>query len=28
VNYDRHGAGTVELVRDAMRVYAERHFAE
>ncbi|PXX63066.1 DNA-binding transcriptional MerR regulator [Nocardia tenerifensis] len=24
-NYDAHGAGTAELVRDAMRVYAETH---
>lgn len=24
-NYDRHGAGTAELVRDAMKVYAERN---
>ncbi|GII23951.1 MerR family transcriptional regulator [Planosporangium mesophilum] len=24
-NYDRHGAGTAEFVRDAMRVYAERN---
>jgi DNA-binding transcriptional MerR regulator len=26
VNYDKHGTGTAELVRDAMKVYAERHF--
>jgi DNA-binding transcriptional MerR regulator len=25
-NYDKHGTGTAELVRDAMKVYAERHF--
>ncbi|MBA2768288.1 MAG: MerR family transcriptional regulator [Sporichthyaceae bacterium] len=25
VNYDRHGAGTAVLVRDAMKVYAERN---
>ncbi|SFA79431.1 DNA-binding transcriptional regulator, MerR family [Amycolatopsis marina] len=25
VNYDRHGEGTAELVRDAMTVYAERN---
>ena len=25
-NYDKHGPGTAELVRDAMKVYAERHF--
>lgn len=24
-NYDRHGVGTAELVRDAMKVYAERN---
>jgi hypothetical protein len=24
-NYDRHGDGTAVLVRDAMRVYAERN---
>jgi MerR family transcriptional regulator, thiopeptide resistance regulator len=24
-NYDKHGAGTAEFVRDAMRVYAESH---
>jgi DNA-binding transcriptional MerR regulator len=24
-NYDRHGAGTAVFVRDAMKVYAERH---
>jgi DNA-binding transcriptional MerR regulator len=24
-NYDRHGEGTAALVRDAMKVYAERH---
>ena len=24
-NYDQHGAGTAELVRDALRVYAERN---
>lgn len=27
-NYDRHGAGTAEFVRDAMRVYAERHLSD
>ncbi len=27
VNYDRHSPGTALLVRDAMRVYAERHLA-
>ncbi|MGQ0577085.1 MAG: TipAS antibiotic-recognition domain-containing protein, partial [Pseudonocardia sp.] len=26
--YDQHGAGTAELVRDALRVYAERHLAD
>jgi DNA-binding transcriptional MerR regulator len=26
-NYDMHGEGTAELVRDAMRVYAERHLS-
>lgn len=28
VHYDRHGAGTAVLIRDAMRVYAKRHLAE
>ncbi|SDZ22338.1 DNA-binding transcriptional regulator, MerR family [Micromonospora pattaloongensis] len=27
-NYDRHGAGTAVLVRDAMKVYAERHLRD
>jgi len=27
-DYDRHGAGTAELVRAAMRGYAERHLAD
>ena len=27
-NYDRHGAGTAEFVRDAMRAYAERHLGD
>jgi DNA-binding transcriptional MerR regulator len=27
LNYDMHGEGTAELVRDAMRVYAERHLS-
>lgn len=27
-NYDKHGAGTAEFVRDAMRVYAERELSE
>jgi hypothetical protein len=27
-NYDRHGPGTAVLVRDAMKVYAERHLAD
>ncbi|BDZ46441.1 MerR family transcriptional regulator [Naasia aerilata] len=26
-NYDMHGQGTAKLVRDAMRVYAERHLS-
>jgi hypothetical protein len=25
-NYDKHGAGTAEFIRDAMKIYAERHF--
>jgi len=27
-NYDRHGAGTAVLVRDAIKVYAERNFSD
>ncbi|MEV1286203.1 MerR family transcriptional regulator [Micromonospora sp. NPDC049679] len=27
-NYDRHGEGTAVLIRDAMKVYAERHLGE
>lgn len=27
-NYDRHGEGTAELVRDAMRIYAERNLGD
>lgn len=27
-NYDRHGAGTAEFVRDAMRAYAERNLTD
>ena len=27
LNYDMHGEGTAELVRDAMRVYADRHLS-
>ncbi|MFJ8310013.1 MULTISPECIES: TipAS antibiotic-recognition domain-containing protein [unclassified Streptomyces] len=28
VNYDQHGAGTAEFVRDALKVYAERHLSD
>jgi hypothetical protein len=24
-NYDKHGEGTAEFIRDAMKVYAERN---
>ncbi len=26
-NYDAHGEGTARLIRDALRVYAERHLS-
>ncbi|MEV5943687.1 MerR family transcriptional regulator [Streptomyces sp. NPDC051994] len=27
-NYDQHGAGTAEFVRDALKVYAQRHLSD
>lgn len=27
-NYDQHGSGTAEYIRDAMKVYAERHLSD